>query len=149
MLRAVTSGFTSVLKAPLSRVRRHEDNRSIDQLRQDLREAAVLQYSLDHHSAATDPALRTALRSEIIRRRRGAHHLAFRRGDWALTRALAASLGTAMLEPSERLKIAVARLPPAIANTLHLMAFRGRPGPHATANPRRLDLSGRVISAGS
>jgi hypothetical protein len=51
-LRLISEGRVAVCKKTLARVRKHEDNDSGDHVHMSLGEAAILEYSLKHHSVA-------------------------------------------------------------------------------------------------
>lgn len=77
-LRLISEGRVAVCAKTLARVRKHEDNDSGDHVHMSLGEAAILEYSLSHHTIAR--SLRFELEASVQKRLVSAMNSAFDRG---------------------------------------------------------------------
>jgi glycosyltransferase involved in cell wall biosynthesis len=108
-LRLVGAGNVALCATPLVRVRRHDGNDSIDNVRQVSGEVKILQHALLHHPQA--PAYRRAILDSIEARRRDIFHGAFARGLFDIAAANLRELQSLPNDRKFRLKALIVRLP--------------------------------------
>jgi glycosyltransferase involved in cell wall biosynthesis len=108
-LRLVGAGGVALCATPLVRVRRHDGNDSIDNVRQVSGEVQILEHALSHHPQAL--AYRPAILDSIDARRRDIFHGAFARGAFDVAVANLRALHTPPTDSKSRLKAMILGLP--------------------------------------
>lgn len=128
-----------IVKEPLVGIRKHQGNYSAGKVRQQLSDAAILEYARDNHRSGR--LFKTEIDRSVIERRLGALGDAFAYGDLQTVRAIAELLPPDAMDARARLKIAMARsrvVPGALVRTL-FGPREGRPrAGRYTAHPATL-----------
>jgi glycosyltransferase involved in cell wall biosynthesis len=121
-LRCVQQGPVGVVREPVVGVRRHAANYSGDNFANTRGQIEILEYALDHHTLSE--STRKLVREQINLRRVEAAYAAFRRGEFDQVVSLISHLPSSYLDGKSKLKLAISRLPPAIARRAHRLLVK-------------------------